>query len=399
MNTQSLDPIDLYKALEKLSTEGKLKNFSGLWCLHDSDDQNDSIIDSSDAKANFFNEHIGFFALFEKPHPLDFEWRNSVGSLDYLINQIESTNLINDKILLLGFPTLFAAACIKDIPQHVTLVDKNEPVISDLEKLISSKDNFKIIQADIFNIDPKSLGKYQTVILDPPWYSPHFYQFMWLATQCVEIGGSIGISMPPINARPNISQERVEWFSFSQKNGLCLESLYAQKLSYAMPFFEFNAFRAAGIKDILPFWRRGDYAVFRKVEDTKEERPLLQEAKTEWIEVKVGTTRIRIKEENISSTNENLQIDRIINGDILPTVSARDPRRNTANIWTSGNRIFKVNDTSKFRELLNDHKTNNPKKTVDNDIIEFIETTIKFEKEEYNNYLDWLYHEMERQVD
>ena len=56
-----------------------------------------------------------------------------------------------------------------------------------------------------------------------------------------------------------------------------MENLYAQKLHYAMPFFEFNAFRAAGIKDILPFWRKGDLALFRKVHTDFHERPKLDQ--------------------------------------------------------------------------------------------------------------------------
>jgi hypothetical protein len=32
----------------------------------------------------------------------------------------------------------------------------------------------------------------------------------------------------------------------------------------------------------------------------------------------------------------------LIEGDILPTVSRRDPRRRLADVWTSGNRIFRT---------------------------------------------------------
>ena len=88
------------------------------------------------------------------PHPLDFEWRNSTASLDYLINQVQEMNSVSDEILFLGIPTLFAAACIKDIPQKVTLVERNEPIVKGLDKLNSDKERFQIIEADIFKVDP-----------------------------------------------------------------------------------------------------------------------------------------------------------------------------------------------------------------------------------------------------
>jgi hypothetical protein len=339
-----------------------------------------------------------FFGLFDKPHPLDFEWRNSTGSLEYLLNKLQSINEVNDKILLLGFPTLFGAACIKDIPQKVTLVERNEPIVRGLAKLNADKERFQILEADIFKAAPREIGKYYSVIMDPPWYSPHFYQFMWLAAQCVEVGGVIGISLPPFNTRPNIDKERIDWFTFCQKHGLCLESLYAQKLSYAMPFFEFNAFRAAGIKDILPFWRKGDLALFRKVHTDKHERPLLDEHRVDWTEKEIDTVRIRTKVEK-SYDRDELKITHLIKGDILPNVSTRDKRREEANVWTSGNRIYKVSNTKRFLQLLNGFDKGKPKTKEENLVADFINSVTELEKKEYNNYLDWLYHEMERQTD
>ncbi|RZJ51493.1 MAG: class I SAM-dependent methyltransferase [Flavobacterium sp.] len=397
MNAQSYDPTDLYKTLKVLEKKNFITNFDGLWCLKNHD-PNSTIINNADAKAKFFNEHIGFFALFEKPHPLDFEWRNSVGSLDFLVKHIECSTFDNDRILLLGFPTLFAATSLKEMSQHITLVDKNQPVIKDLEKLIS-KDNFNIVEADIFKVDPDLLGKYQMVILDPPWYSPHFYDFIWLAAKCVEIGGSISISIPPINARPSIPQERIQWFSFCQENGLCLENLYSQKLSYAMPFFEFNAFRIAGVKDVLPFWRKGDLAIFKKTENIETLRPLVNDVIEEWIEIQIDTVRFRIKMDKTTGTKLPLQIHSIVDTEILPSISARDIRRNEANVWTSGNRIYKVQNSAKFVTLLEHIKSKKFEKIQEKDVAKQIELIIKFEKEEYNNYLDWLYHEMERHFD
>ncbi|MBL1214677.1 MAG: hypothetical protein HND52_15080 [Ignavibacteriae bacterium] len=398
LNLGGFDPIELLKTLNELESKGKISNINGLWFVKDPRTQANRIDTVDNTITKFFNEHIGFFGLFKKPHPLDFEWRNSTTSLDYLLKIIQDRNDIEDRILLLGYPTLFAAACIKNIPNHVTLIEKNKPIIDGLSKLIPNKKRYQILETNIFEATPRNMSKYSCVIMDPPWYSPHFYQFLWYASQCLVVGGRIGISLPPINTRPNISKERIDWFSFCHKNGLCLENLRDQKLHYAMPFFEFNAFRAAGVKDVLPFWRKADLAFFRKMHDKITPRPIIKDIYSGWIEKEIESVRFRIKKENKKSIKETIKISHLVKGDILPGVSIRDSRRRDANIWTSGNRIYKVNDTNKFVQLLDKIKNTQPGTHESKIVTEFVTTVCKLEIKEYNNYLDWLYNAMEKQT-
>lgn len=389
-----LDPIKVKEALNDLVELGKLVKRGDMW-LVPVDISNK--IPSKNSQL-YLKKHMGYFEFLKLPHPLDFEWRNSTESLNYLITQVQSINTIDDNILFLGMPTLFATACLKDIPQRVTLVEKNKPIIKGLAKLNLDKERFKIVEADIFEVSPEEIGRYHCVIMDPPWYSPHFYQFMWLASQCVDVGGVIGISIPPINTRPGIEKERIDWFSFCQSQGLCIESLSPEKLHYAMPFFEFNAFRAEGVSDIVPFWRKGDLAFFRKVQLETVDRPAIIKKKNHWKEVEISSVRFRINVE-IMDENSDLQITSLIKGDILPTVSTRDKRREGANVWTSGNRIFKVNKPNTLLKcLLKIKKKENLISADETTTKEFVNTITTFEKEEHNNYLDWLYHEMERQT-
>src|SRR5581483_12037665 len=79
MNLNGFDPVELLLALNNLESEQAITNVNGLWCVRTG--RRKTLIDKNNtAKINFFNEHIGFFGLFDKPHPLDFEWRNSTGS-------------------------------------------------------------------------------------------------------------------------------------------------------------------------------------------------------------------------------------------------------------------------------------------------------------------------------
>jgi len=395
-NLSGLDPLKAQEALKSLETKHKIQFKNDFWMLEDNNKPPTLELFAPDPHL-YLKKYMGYFDFLKTPHPLDFEWRNSTASLNYLIGKILELNNVNDKILLLGMPTLFATACIKDIPQMVTLVERNTQILKGLSTINNDEKRFKIIDADIFKVKPKDIGKYYCVIMDPPWYSPHFFHFMWLAAQCVENGGIIGISLPPINTRPSISTERIEWFTFCHQQGLCIEDLHSQNLHYAMPFFEFNAYRSAGISNIFPFWRKGDLAFFRKIENKKTERPVFENSTITWIEREVESVRLRI---NLSCEDENnapINIENIVKGDILPSVSTRDERRNSANIWTSGNRIFRVNKPKKFIHILDTLNKSNSFDSDSQTVMDFITYITEVEKKEYNDYLDWLYHEMERQ--
>jgi len=394
-----LDPNSVVEILASLEKESKVHNNGDLWTINKAT-KSLTLLDVIPQEPELYlKKYMGYFDFLKTPHPLDFEWRNSTASLDYLIEQVQDLNTVNDNILFLGMPTLFATACLKDIPQKITLVDRNKPVIKRLSKLNNNKEQFKIIEADIFKVMPSKVGNFHCVIMDPPWYSEYFFQFMWLATQCVEVGGIVGISLPPINTRPNIDQERIDWFSFCQTQGLYLENLYMHKLQYVMPFFEFNAFRAAGIKDISPFWRHGDFALFRKIRSNIYERPRFKENKSEWIEKEIDGVRIRVKAENTNNTEEGLSIQNLVKNDILKTVSTRSELREKANIWTSGNRIYNVNNPKQFVDLLDDMKNSKLKNNEIKLVKDFISLVTELETKEYNNYLNWLYYELEREID
>ncbi len=391
---KGLDPIQVSHALAVLEKDKKLSKDRDYWVLNESVKALTLDIVKPDQQL-YLKKYMGHYDFLKMPHPLDFEWRNTTRSLNYLTELVTTTNQVNDAVLLMGMPTLYANIANKDIPQNVTLIEKNEPIVNALRRFSNHKS--KVIPIDIFTARPQDIGKYYSVFMDPPWYTEHFKQFIWLAAQSIRVGGFLVISIPPINTRPGIDKERLEWFSFCQQQGLCIENLFSEKLEYAMPFFEFNAYRAAGIKNILPFWRKGDVAIFRKIAKLDTVRPPLVLKKNDWIEREIDTVRIRVNPQ-IHSKNPNdlLQIESIVQNDILPTVSTRDPRKELANIWTSGNRIFSASNPTKFLRFLN----NQNQGSTDQEILickEFLSLITELEKQEYNDYLDWLYYEMERQ--
>lgn len=394
-NMSGMDPVFLHEQLTILVNEKKLKKMGERWGLPGYRKRKVTETGATTRKASNLVNSIPYFDVFKKSHPLDYEWRNSLETLDFLCEIIKKDNDANDNVLLLGMPSVFIASYYKKLKSSVTLVDKNEPLMSHIGKLIRKSKTHGIINDDIFSLEPDSLGKYNSIFIDPPWYSDHFFHFIWLASKQLQLGGVLAISLPPMFTRPEVLEERKDWFAYCNSQGLVLESLYSQNLEYMMPFFEFNAFRAAGIRDILPFWRKGDFAIFRKVDHIELERPLFASDHNLWKEFEIKDVRFRVLVQD-QKKDDGIEIEHLVNGDILPSVSSRDPRRKDANIWTSGNRIFRISNPTVFFQYGFDYSKN----TLRNDrnfklITEFIDYVTEIENKEYINYKDWLTYEME----
>ncbi len=380
-----LDPIKIMRLLKELQKENKVFLKGEYWSVKIKDEGLFVGMIDEDSES-YLKKHMGYFNFLKNPHPLDFEWRNTSKSLNLLTDLIEEVNGNSDKVLLLGMPTLYANSSLRNIAQSITLIERNKPIVKALEKF--SKKNCKIISGDIFTVDPKKIDKFYSVIMDPPWYSNYLYQFVWLASKCLLPGGVLVISIPPINTRERIDKERIEWFTYCQEQGLCIEKLEPEKLEYAMPFFEFNAFRQAGVSNTLPFWRKGDLVFFRKVEATETKRPFLEVEKNNWKELEVGSMRLRVKIDSVQKEGEEIKFDSLVEGDILPSVSRSTKIRSQANVWTTGNRIFKVNNSKKLWEALNNKN---------NDFVnDWFKMLLNLEDKEYKDYLAHIYYEMER---
>jgi hypothetical protein len=379
-----LDPIKIMNLLEHLKDENLIQESDGYWMLIEKKEDTLIELDDLDSKL-WLKQYMGHFEFLKNPHPLDFEWRNTLKSLNYLTDLIQEINASSDRILLLGMPTLFANCSLHNIPQEVTLVERNTPIIKGLKRFCNSK--AKIRQDDIFKVEPKQIGKFDCIVMDPPWYSNFLYQFVWLASQCLIPGGILVISIPPINTRENIGKERIQWFTYCEEQGLCIQQLLPEKLEYAMPFFEFNAFRQAGVNDLSPFWRKGDLVFLKKIQQSPTQRPTLDLPSDNWQEVEFDNVRIRV---NLEKDNFDypIKIKSIIKGDILPSVSRSSPKRKKANVWTSGNRIFTVNNPKHFFDELNNIKNH--------EIQQWKDIIVNLEEREYRDYLKNIYYEMER---
>jgi hypothetical protein len=287
------------------------------------------------------------------PHPLDFEWRFSPEAVELLLERCERASATWDTIALVGAPTLMIGAAERKNSRNHVLLDRNRAVVA---LLLDALPGAQVFVFDACQDPPPGYNAAVTV-LDPPWYDAHFRGFLWTAARLTAPGGRVLLSLPALGTRPGIREERAALLQWADQLGLTLIDLEEGPLPYVTPPFERNALRAAGVANCPSDWRRGDLATFelREATGTSREagRPTPPSEALLWPEVSACGVRVRFKPLPSSSpVAKDLALRAIVPGDVLPSVSSRDPRRSLAAIWTSGNRVFRFEHPLLLRAAL-----------------------------------------------
>jgi hypothetical protein len=272
--------------------------------------------------------------LLPLPHPLDFEWRFTS---DTCFNLLElSVALCPNKsgILLLGTPTVALTAMSHSTPRPISFWgDRNR--VTERVIALNQAMRFPIQVAISHTLLPAQAAG--VVVVDPPWYLDYIRPMIAAASTGCEIGGHVVASLPPEGAMANAIADREATIKFARYVGLELVKIEQLSARYDTPFFEQNSLAACGIRP-PPHWRRGDVLVFRKFAESGRAIRGNVTSTSQWSEVEVDRIRLFIKRGGSNFGSQG--IIPILSGDVLPTVSRRDPRRTEASIWTSGNRIF-----------------------------------------------------------
>ena len=266
------------------------------------------------------------------PHPLDYEWRFSKETINYLLETCQKLTVEDDRIALLGAPSVFATGHEIAYPRHLILYDANPALTARFDGLS------EVIPCNLLT-DSLPDVQVAAVLIDPPWYKEHIYAFLWAASRICQIGGNILLSLPPIGTRPGIEKERDTLLDWARQLGLELAEVLLASLTYLSPPFETNSLRAECLIDVPSEWRHGDLFIFMVCHRHDTIRPIEMVREGQWDEVTLAGVRIRVLHSE-EQTFRDPRLITIIPGDILPSVSRRDRRRALAAVWTSGNRIF-----------------------------------------------------------
>jgi SAM-dependent methyltransferase len=278
-------------------------------------------------------------SLLPLPHPLDYEWRFTPDAARNLLNLAANLTPEAGDLLLFGTPGLAVEALALPISRRLSFLAENNSVterVIALNRATGSPISIAFCSGGL----PRQSA--DAVLLDPPWYLDFVRPMLAAAARACRPGGVVLISLPPIGTRPSAEADRDTIIRFAKR--FDLDSIDYQELAidYDTPFFERNALAAAGIHPPAQ-WRRGDLVVFRKARSPKRPLVLIAGHRKDWIEVSIGRMRLFLK--SMSPTrSDRIGLISVVDGDVLPTVSRRDPRRRHAEVWTSGNRIFRTDN-------------------------------------------------------
>ncbi|MET3523889.1 hypothetical protein [Mesorhizobium abyssinicae] len=278
-------------------------------------------------------------SLLPLPHPLDFEWRFTPDAARSLLNRAAEMTPAGADILLFGTPGLAVEALTLPIGRRLAFLAENNSVtdrVLELNRATGSPLSIAFCSGGL----PRQSA--DAVLLDPPWYLDFVRPMLAAAAHACRPGGVVLISLPPDGTRPSAEADRQKVIGFGRRLGLDPIEHCPLAISYETPFFERNALAAAGIYP-PQHWRRGDLLAFRKARAPTRHSLALSAQRREWTEARIGRMRLFVRANGETRSGE-AGLTSLIDGDVLPTVSRRDTRRRLAQVWTSGNRIFRTNN-------------------------------------------------------
>ena len=270
------------------------------------------------------------------PNPLAFDWRYTRDTAGELLERVVALTGPTQTVALLGSPSVYQMAAIREAPRQCILLDQNGSLPIDGSPSLMGN----IFRRCDMRRDAIDLTPVQAVLADPPWYEEETLAFLRTAARICAARGKVFLSSAPDGVRPGIREERERIIAGAAESGLRFLETERLALSYATPFFEHNALRAAGFAHVAPNWRRGDLLIFERTGESLPGpiNPIAHSG--EWTQADILGGTIWVRPKNHQGFADPRLVP-LVPGDILPTVSRRDDRREAADVWTAGNRIYR----------------------------------------------------------
>jgi hypothetical protein len=280
------------------------------------------------------------------PHPLDYFWAFSPGSIEQLSAILLARTSSGDEIVYLGAPNAFNAAAAVMADRNHVLLDRRE-VGGDPRQ----GGNRRFERVDLLVDDVPRLGA-DAAILDPPWYPDDMCGFLWAAAAAAAPGAQILMSSPPVGTRPKAEREVSEVIDWAARAGLELVERLKGAIRYLSPPFELSSHRAAHLGGVPLDWRTGDLLQFRVLSPLVCARPPSAAGEGSWRRFVIDEIPVWVKIRAEPSAGIGDQLLRgITSGDVLQTVSRRDPTRKEVDLWTSLNRVWASSDPAALAEV------------------------------------------------
>jgi len=284
--------------------------------------------------------------IFPHANPLISQWWFTLDSIEKLSERLF---LINGEkpIAFLGAPTIgfYHSNCFPETKSYIFDLDENI-----IETLISEDiTNTKVY--DAYNeLDDEFIGKFSSVVIDPPWYDNDIRVFLYRAFQLLDSGGYIFCMLPPRLTRPTIIEERNNLMADLIGSKFKIISLESNFVKYLMPPFEQFAFKDIDAIKTNP-WRNGDVLILKKTNESTFNKPDVKAQKSFQTFTRKGSILRVFQKFVVEFAN---QADYFIEiPEFENNVSTRKYDANDICIWTTSKKAIKIKDNTVSNFILN----------------------------------------------
>lgn len=277
-------------------------------------------------------------------HPADYDWRFTPETARTLAARAVA-GLPNGAVVAhLGTPSTFLAGReFQPSYQHV-LVERNQATVDAIRT--GCQAGVKVIQVDLAAEQPPQLEAV-AAILDPPWYPADTLAFLAGGSLACRLGARLWLCQPTPATRPGVADERAALLAELSTLGLACEALLPGEVRYHTPHFEAMSLRTALAEVTAPgTWRTGDLLQLQKTATVAFRAPTGGDDRW-WREAQFGPVRIKLR-----ASDGKYDLAPLVPGDVLATVSRRDPIRERIGVWTSGNRVFGLANPGPVADLI-----------------------------------------------
>jgi hypothetical protein len=193
---------------------------------------------------------------------------------------------------------------------------------------------------------------FDAALLDPPWYFPEFSRWLSIAASSVKVGGTIMLPLLGPETRPSARGDRQRVLRALARLGPV--QVERNQIEYDIPLFEERALTASGVQLEGP-WRLADLAT--ATIHNRVEKPMVGDRiidpEWSWTTHVIGTQVVKLRRRRRSGdATATIAPVAGVADFTLDTVSRRDPRISSVDIWTSRNRVAATTDHEGLLEAL-----------------------------------------------
>ncbi len=267
------------------------------------------------------------------PHPCDAEFRFDEPTVTRLAQLLMETTAPGEEILLVGSPTLAIEFARRETDRRIRFIGMDDCVTTAVCAAYAGNSCFMLGQG--------SGSTASAAVVDPPWYREPLEEMTASVSHGLISGKSALFVAPKPGTRPGALEDMSGYLEYLAGIGLIDPQILSLEAGYRSPLFEIAALEPAGIRPPAT-WRYANVLTLRKCE-IGQPAPRASKPTTDHEELVFDGMRIRLiaaTEPQDLAAVEPIRLGN--NPTVFPSVSRRAERRGQYNLWTTTNRVARV---------------------------------------------------------